>query len=64
MKLINLEFENNSTLQVIADTEEQVNKMIQCFKNQEVIEMIMESGTKYIIDPFNINYISIKEVEE
>lgn len=64
MKLINLEFENNSTLQVIADTEEQVNKVIQCFKKQEVVEMIMESGTKYIIDPFNINYISIKEVEE
>lgn len=64
MKLINLEFENNSTLQLIADTEEQVNEVIRCFKEQEIIEMVMESGTKYVIDPFNINYISIEEVKE
>lgn len=64
MKLINLEFKTNSILRLKIETEEQANKVVRCFKEQKIIEMVMENGRKYVIDPFGVNFISIDEVEE
>lgn len=63
MKLINLELENSSTLQFITDTEEPVNEVAEAVFNW-IIEIITESRANYVIDPFDVNFISIEEVEE
>lgn len=64
MKLVNLEFADDNTLQLIVDTEEQLNEIIRCFKEKEIIDITMEDESTYVIDPHNINFISIVEIEK